>query len=113
MIRERPCPRCGRSIFEVLPRRPGRPKRWCSADCRRAASEERRAARAGAIATTYVTVEPSLDDHVRAVLDSPTACRNVLRRLAEMEATGTLGLAKWGSVEAELARLRRPARWGR
>lgn len=39
------CQRCGR---EFTPARRGRPPLWCSRDCRRIASEERRAARSGA-----------------------------------------------------------------
>ena len=63
---ERSCPRCGEAIVDVFPRLPGRPRRWCSAKCRRSAFEERRAAAAGAIATHYVQVDVSLDDHVKA-----------------------------------------------
>ena len=37
------CPRCGTKVV-VAPGR-GRPRRWCSDECRRLASEERRAAR--------------------------------------------------------------------
>ena len=37
------CPRCGTNVV-VAPGR-GRPRRWCSDECRRLASEERRAAR--------------------------------------------------------------------
>lgn len=37
------CPRCGTKVV-VAPGR-GRPRRWCSNECRRLASEERRAAR--------------------------------------------------------------------
>ena len=41
-----PCPRCGKPIT-VKPR--GRPPRWCSDQCRKLASEERRAAERGAV----------------------------------------------------------------
>ena len=107
MIEERACPRCGRTIYQAAPRRPGRPKTWCSAACRRAAADERRAAASGIIRTTYVTVEVSLDEHTNVVLGSPAACRRVLRELAEMERVGTLDGAKWSSVAGELERLRR------
>ncbi|MCP9625232.1 hypothetical protein NMK54_34365 [Nocardia otitidiscaviarum] len=40
------CPRCGQSVESTTGRR-GRPRVWCSARCRRLASEELRAARAG------------------------------------------------------------------
>ena len=98
------CPRCGDSIVEARPPRPGRPKRWCSATCRRAASEERRAAAAGAIATEYVQTEVSLDDHVAAVLASPAACRRVLRDLGQRYDAGKLDDARWSSVAEELHR---------
>lgn len=116
MIEERPCPRCGAVIYEVLPRTIGRPRRWCSARCRRAASEERRAAASGAIATEYVQVEMTLDDHVHAVLGSPAACRRVIRDLNERADKGQLSDARWSSVERELTRAlpKRPTQqhWG-
>lgn len=110
----RACPRCGTSIFETVPRRPGRPKRWCSARCRRAASEERRAADHGAIGIRYIDHTPdiTLEQHVEAVLGSPAACRRVLRELAERSAGGALSDARWSSVEAQLERLREPAARG-
>lgn len=107
---KRTCPRCGRLIIELLPRRPGRPKRWCSTRCRRAASEEKRAAANGAIGIRYITAPVTIQDHVAAVLDSPAACRRVLRELGERAAKGELMEARWSSVEAELERLRRPLR---
>jgi endogenous inhibitor of DNA gyrase (YacG/DUF329 family) len=113
----RTCPRCGEAIVEPAPRRAGRPRRWCSARCRRAASEERRAAAAGAIAIEYVQAEVTLDDHVHAVLDSPAACRRIVRTLRERDQAGTLSDARWSSVADELARVTpRPSqthlRWG-
>jgi hypothetical protein len=84
--------------------------------CRRKASEERRAAEVGIVAITYVKQEVSLDEHVRAVLASPSACRRVLRTLSNRDAQEELVDAKWSSVAEELARLRRavsPARWRR
>ena len=106
----RACPRCGQLIYETTsPRRPGRPKRWCSARCRRAASEERRAAASGVIAIRYVETQVSIEAHVEAVLGSPGACRRVLRELGERAAHGQLGDARWGSVLTELQRLRQPA----
>ena len=106
MIVERPCPRCGAPIYDVVSPRPaGRPRRWCSLRCRRAASEERRAAANGAIAVEYVQVEVSLDEDVNAVLGSPAACRRVLRDLRERTEAGLLQDARWSSVRAELERL--------
>lgn len=107
MIVERSCPRCGAPIYDVVSPRPaGRPRRWCSARCRRAASEERRAAANGAIAVEYVQVEVSLDEHVDAVLGSPAACRRVLRDISEGAGAGLLEDSRWNSVQTELDRLR-------
>lgn len=110
------CPRCGKS-FHVSDRpKAGRPRRWCSAACRRLASEERRAAEAGHNAVTFIKEATSLDEHVRAVLDSPGACRRILREIADRDARGALQEAKWSSVTDELERLRRPrpsTRWRR
>lgn len=103
------CPRCGRP-FQVSDRpKAGRPRRWCSSACRRLASEERRAAEAGHTAITFIKEAASLDEHARAVLDSPSACRRILRELAERDTRGQLDEAKWSSVADELARLRRPS----
>lgn len=110
MITERPCPRCGTTIHEVSPRPAGRPRRWCSPRCRRAASEERRAAESGAIAFRDVVVEVSIDEHVRAVLDSPAACRRVLREVRERAEAGLLEDARWTSVQSEVERFRTPPR---
>lgn len=116
MITERPCPRCGSTIHEVSPRPAGRPRRWCSSRCRRAASEERRAAASGAIAIRAVPVEVSLDEHVRAVLDSPAATRRVLRDARERSEAGLLNDARWSSVQSEIERLQAMSRkqlgWG-
>lgn len=113
---QRSCPRCGSSIAEVYPRLPGRPRRWCSAKCRRAASEERRAAAAGAIAIEYISIDVSLEDHVKAVLTSPAACRRIARTLRERHEGGELDDARWSPVADELERTRthmRPTlRWG-
>lgn len=112
----RSCPRCGAAIIEVIPRLPGRPKRWCSTKCRRAASEERRAAAAGAIAIEYRPIDVPLEDHVKAVLTSPAACRRIVRDLRERHDAGELDDARWSPVADELERNRpqaRPAlRWG-
>lgn len=117
MTEARACPRCGATIEDPARRRAGRPRRWCSVNCRRAASEERRAAAAGAIGIEYVQTEVTLDDHVRAVLDSPAACRRVVRTLRERDEAGTLSDARWSSVADELARVaprppRTQVRWG-
>ena len=119
MIDEHICPRCDEPFYVSSKARRGRPQQWCSQACRRAAYEERRAAKNGAIAIEYVekpAPEISLDDHVAAVLGSPTACRNVLRRLCVRAEDGKLDEAKWSSVSDELERLRsqpgqRPDGW--
>lgn len=108
-LRVRACPRCGAGIFEAWPRRPGRPRQWCSPQCRRAASEERRAADAGAVGIRYVAAEVTIDDHVRAVLASPAACRRVLRELADRAARGDLDESRWRSVLTDLAHMRQPS----
>lgn len=112
-VTERPCPRRGTHIVETPLRRPGRPRTWCSPACRRAASEERRAATHGAIATRFTTGETTLADHIAAVLASPAACRRVLRRLQELEKAGSLNDSKWSSVADELTRLRRASQRSR
>jgi hypothetical protein len=110
------CPRCGKPFVVSTPPKAGRPRRWCSPSCRRLASEERRAAAGGLNAITYIKEPTSLDEHVRAVLDSPSACRRILRELGDRDARRDLDDAKWSSVAEEIARLRRvsqPQRWRR
>src|SRR3954447_21054423 len=68
------CLRCG---TPWVGRPSGRPRKWCSQACRRAAYEERRAAAAGAISVREVEVS-KVTDHdlstcVKNVADSPTA----------------------------------------
>lgn len=114
MIVEKLCPRCGKALFVSDRRKPGRPKRWCGGECRRKASEEPRAAEADVVAITDVKESVSLDGHVRAVLASPSACRCLLRTIADREARKESVDAKWSSVADELARLRcaaQPPRW--
>ncbi len=111
MVDERTCPRCGQPFYVPSTPRRGRPQRWCSQACRRASYEERRAAKNGAIAIEYIekpAPPATLDDHVAAVLDSPAACRNVLRQLRSRADDGELDEAKWGSVSDEIERLRTP-----
>jgi len=105
---ERQCPRCGQWMEAQRPPKPGRPRRWCSPECRRAASEERRAAESGAIAIRYIKPDVPIEDHVRAVLGSPAACRRVLRELGERAARGELLDGRWNSVLSDLEHLRQP-----
>lgn len=110
------CARCGKPFQVSDHPKVGRPRRWCSSACRRLASEERRAAEAGHAAVTFIKEAAGLDDQVRAVLDSPSACRRILRELSDRDTRGALDDAKWSSVADELARLRRhtlPSRWRR
>ena len=84
------CPRCGRPVEWAGH---GRRSVWCSQVCRRAAYEERRAARSGAIAVRVVEREkvtervriqlrePTLAECVERVLASPRACREVVNGL--------------------------------
>jgi endogenous inhibitor of DNA gyrase (YacG/DUF329 family) len=93
------CPRC-RSPIPI--RATGRPARWCSQRCRRAAYEERRAADAGAIAVevveTVTTTEHRLDECVRRVQASPVAARKVLTHLTKLLAEDGLHDPKWTST---------------
>jgi hypothetical protein len=110
------CARCGKPFQVSDHPKVGRPRRWCSSACRRLASEERRAAEVGHTAVTFIKEAAGLDDQVRAVLESPSACRRILRELSDRDTRGALGDAKWSSVADELARLRRPSlpsRWRR
>lgn len=80
------CPRCG---AEVPVAGTGRPRKWCSQRCRRAAYEERRAAAAGAMAIELVQpatieVEHNLTECRRGTTESPTACRLVLQSLTTL-----------------------------
>lgn len=101
MIIERPCDRCGRPIYEGAPRPPGRPKRWCSAACRRADYAERQAVQR--------RLEPTdpIEEHVDAVLESPAACRRVMSQIGDWTGDGALDGAKWSSVVDEITRLAR------
>ena len=78
------CPRCGAAW---VGRRGGRPRKWCSHACRRAAYEERRAAANGAIAVREVEVlraaEHDLSICVQLVAESPTAVKRLVRSLEE------------------------------
>jgi len=105
------CPRCGATI---TPRSGGgRPRRWCTDQCRRLAYEERRAARAGAVgieireplqAPDIIEIErvierevvreihhgPTPQAAVQVLAQSPRACRDVLLMLAAKARTGEL-----------------------
>ena len=81
------CPRCG----DALPKRAtGRPPKWCSQRCRRAAFEERRAAARGVVATIELVQpvmpvkEHNLSECVSRVAASPTACKRVLQAVARL-----------------------------
>lgn len=52
-------------------------------------------------------MEPTvpMEQHVGAVLQSPAACRRVLRQLGEWAGDGSLDDAKWSSVVDEITRL--------
>jgi endogenous inhibitor of DNA gyrase (YacG/DUF329 family) len=93
------CPRCGNPIPA---RTTGRPARWCSQRCRRAAYDERRAAATGAIAVevveTVTTTEHELDECVRRVQASPVGVRKVLTHLTELLGEDALRDPKWAST---------------
>ncbi|MDE1674691.1 hypothetical protein [Nocardia gipuzkoensis] len=86
----KPCPRCGETFQPVSGR--GRPRVWCSTECRRLAFEERRAARTAGRAVEIReeirerVVERSRpltpDGAVDRVLSDPVATHKLLRVLA-------------------------------
>jgi len=99
------CLRCGAAFV----RRPGgRPQKWCSQKCRRAAYEERRAAASGAIAVREVVrevvrvadEEHDLSQCSTRVIDSPAACRRVLRSLDKL--VWARSDPQWSPVRREL-----------
>ena len=101
---------------------------WCSQTCRRAAYEERRAARSGAIGLRvervvervekpvwcveyrdrFVEVIPPPPDPAQAaaiVLNSPRACRMVLDSLTDAATLGTLHRGEHAATVRAAARL--------
>jgi hypothetical protein len=105
------CLRCGAEMPSgAWPPKPGRPSVWCSQQCRRAAYEERRAAKNGAVAVRVEVVEkpverivervrietkhvpPSPTEAAQMVLRSPRACRTVLESLTAEVDAGRLNL---------------------
>ena len=82
--RERACPRCG-DRFILKPR--GRPQKWCSPACRRAAHAERVAAEYACLAVNVVetvdVLEHDVGDCASRVAASPPACRRVLRAISQ------------------------------
>ena len=105
------CPRCAATIPPKLGGI-GRPRRWCSQACRRAAYEERRAARNGAIAVELrdpptppadvveietvryeprvVHHEPTVADALPVILNDAAASTRLLKALAVRAATGKM-----------------------
>lgn len=91
------CPRCGEVMLAAST---GRPRKWCSQRCRRAAYEERRAAAAGAIALEVREIErvreippvskkePTIQECVDRVLASPRACKSVIEGLTAQADAG-------------------------
>jgi len=108
------CPRCGRAVDWA-----GRGRRplWCSQACRRAAYEERRASASGAIAVRVVerekviervrteSREPTAQDCVKRVLESPRACREVMNGLAAEASQGRLHSGAHTATVAAIERL--------
>jgi hypothetical protein len=101
------CLRCG---SPWIGRSSGRPRKWCSQACRRAAYEERRAAAAGVIAIREVEVA-KLTDHdlstcVKNVADSPTAVKRLVRSLGESGRLGDVATGlRWEPARRELGTL--------
>src|SRR5688572_3138741 len=101
------CPRCGEPIAR---KQRGRPAKWCSQRCRRAAYEERRAAARGVMAIELVQAAPVVRDHdlgecVARVAASPTACRRLLQAMTRRARASDLrGDPKWeGAITALLS----------
>ena len=91
------CPRCG-SVVEYSGR--GRRPVWCSQVCRQEAYETRRAARENDRPIEVIVRERdpktlSLDEHVRAVLASPTAIVKVMQGVGQLRRSGDLAHPKW------------------
>ena len=102
----RVCARCGAPL--EAPARPGRPRRWCSQRCRRAAYEERKAAAGGVVAVRVVELEravekppvkPTVDEAIKIVLASPRAWRAVLAELTRRAHEGAFD--RWGGHECD------------
>ncbi|MFF0637803.1 hypothetical protein ACFYTS_35530 [Nocardia sp. NPDC004151] len=80
------CQRCGNTVEDSTGRR-GRPRVWCSPECRRLASEERRAARsAGRVIEVHEEIRERVVDRSRPL--SPDGA--VERVLSDGEATDRL-----------------------
>jgi len=108
------CPRCGLAVDWA-----GRGRRplWCSQVCRRAAYEERRAARSRAIAVRVVEREkvtervrtqlrePTPAECVERVLASPRACREVVNGLTAQTVHGHLDSGPHTATVAAIGRL--------
>jgi hypothetical protein len=103
------CLRCGAAW---LGRPGGRPRKWCSQRCRRAAYEERRAAAEGAIAVREVVrevvreapeQEHDLTTCAGRVADSPAAARRVIRSLDKLVQASSD--PRWSSIREDLLRL--------
>jgi hypothetical protein len=105
------CARCHAPLEAIAGR--GRPRVWCSQACRRAAYEERRAARNGAIAVRIEVRQKVVERRIRVVehpdaaakkarkmppivaavetvVASPRACRSVLEDLTHKANNGLL-----------------------
>jgi hypothetical protein len=120
------CPRCRAELPASAGR--GRRRLWCSQKCRRAAYEERRAARSGAVGLRVERVVERVEKPVwcveyrdrvvevippppgpaqaaAIVLTSPRACRVVLDSLTDAAALGTLHRGEHAATVRAAARL--------
>ena len=79
------CPRCGALLARE---RTGRPKIWCSPQCRRLAYDARRVAASGELPTKVVErierIEPTINQCVDRVIASPVACARVLQAVGRL-----------------------------
>ena len=105
--RDTGCPRCGSPVPIYIG---GRRPVWCSQNCRRAAYEERRAARNGAIGLEVIQriehiervkeLEHDINECVERVKGSPTACAKVLRELSALVRSGEIRNPKWSRAQS-------------
>ncbi|MCA2338925.1 hypothetical protein JF776_26215, partial [Mycobacterium avium] len=118
------CPRCSAEMpGSAWPPKPRRPSIWCSQQCRRAAYEERRAAKNGAVSVRVEVVEKPIEriveririeerevhsspaEAAQIVLKSPRACRTVLESLAAEADSGRLNAATFAPTLRAAQRL--------
>lgn len=94
------CPRCGARLVR---KRVGRPKIWCSPQCRRLAFDARRAAESAKIPVKVIQridrVELAINECVGRVIESPVACARVLQAVGRLiDADELSDFGKWSKT---------------